>query len=364
MFICAGISVRAQSRGAKSSTLELGGYGWQPLPERHSGQGGEWLGIFSQRVSIDHKGRILVGFTARDNYSLATRERPGLSFHILRFTPEGKLDLSLVLPTKDYFTNGFYLGANDQIFARANDTLQVLPEADETRKEVAGWRPLGSCPGDCSIEQSFSRRTLILRTSVGTDHSTYTVLDASSSPPRVVQTCSRMAFYGQRITDKFAYWPGSDGDGPFTRRFPFCDVDHPQEVPLRLGGVVFALNDDTLLILGAVEVVGSDGRVRFRHELPKNDMPLHHGAAWVTADEHGDRFAFVVDTWRGGSRFFDMSRKLVASRILVYTETGQELASVPVNATTSNREFCFSLSPDGHRLAILDKGVVTVVDLN
>jgi len=181
-----------------------------------------------------------------------------------------------------------------------------------------------------------------------------------------------MAFSGQRITDKFAYWPGSDGDGPFTRRFPFCDVDHPQELPLRLGGVVFALNDDTLLALGVdvkasrggVKVVGSDGRVRFWHELPKHDMPLHHGAAWVTADERGDRFAFVVDTWHGGSRFFDISGKLVASRILVYTDNGQELASVPVNATTSYREFNFSLSPDGLRLAILDKGVVTIVDLN
>ncbi len=104
--------------------------------------------------------------------------------------------------------------------------------------------------------------------------------------------------------------------------------------------------------------------MRFLHELPKNDIPLHHGAAWVTADERGDRFAFIVDTWRGGSRFFDISGKLAASRVLVYTETGQELASVPVNATTSNREFGFSLSPDELRLAILDKDVVTIVDLN
>jgi hypothetical protein len=181
-----------------------------------------------------------------------------------------------------------------------------------------------------------------------------------------------MAFSGQRITDEFAYWDGSDEHGPFTRRFPFCDLDHPQEVPLRVGEVFFPLNDDTFLGLslsakprgGAVKVAGSDGRVRFRHELPKNDMPLHHGAAWVTADEGGDRFAFIVDTWRGGSRFFDISGKLVASRILIYTETGQELASVPVTATTSNREFGFSLSPAGRRLAILDKAVVTIVDLN
>jgi hypothetical protein len=115
--VCASIYVRAQSQGAKLSTFDLRSYGWQPLPKRHSGQGGEWPGISSPQLSTDHKGRVLVGFTAHENYGLATRERPGLSFHLLRFTPEGKIDLSLVLPTKDYFTNGFYLGANDQILA-------------------------------------------------------------------------------------------------------------------------------------------------------------------------------------------------------------------------------------------------------
>jgi hypothetical protein len=263
------------------------------------------------------------------------------------------------------------LGANDQIFARANSTLQVLSEGQEAGKEGAVWRTLGSCPGACYIKQSFSRRMLILITSVGTDHATYTILDASSSPPRVVQTCSRTAFYGQRITDKFAYWTESGGREPLARRFPFCDMDHPQELPLVEGGTPFALNDDTFLSLGVdvkasvgiVVVHRADGRVLFRHELPKHDMPLHHGAAWVTADERGDRFAFIVDTWRGGSRFFDISGKLVASRILVYTETGQELVSVPVSSI-SHRDFDFSLSPDGLRLAILDKDVVTVVDLN
>jgi hypothetical protein len=369
--VCAGIYVPAQSQRARVSTLELGSYGWQPLPKRQSGQGGEWLGIFSQRVSIDHKGRVLVGFTARDNQGLGTRERPGLFFHLLRFTSEGKLDISLVSPTKDFFTNGFYLGANDQILVRANDTLQALSAGDEAGKEGMAWRVVSSCPGDCYIKQSFSRRTMILITFPGTDHSTYTILDTSSSPPRVEQTCSRMAFYGQRITDKFAYWAGEEGLEPFTRRFAFCDLDHPQELPLGWGGIFFALNDDTFLRLGAdykhprsaVEVAGSDGRIRFRHELPEHDLPRHHGASWVTADERGDRFAFIVDTWRGGSRLFDTSGKLVASRILVYTDAGQELASVPVNTTIADRTFGFSMSPDGQRLAILEDDAVKVVDL-
>jgi hypothetical protein len=105
--------------------------------------------------------------------------------------------------------------------------------------------------------------------------------------------------------------------------------------------------------------------VRFRHELPKGDIPKYRGAAWVEADDRGDRFAFIVTTWRGGSRFFDISGKVVASRIMVYSDTGQELASVavPVGAAF-HHDFDFSLSPDGLRLAILDTGIVTVLDLN
>jgi hypothetical protein len=53
---------------------------------------------------------------------------------------------------------------------------------------------------------------------------------------------------------------------------------------------------------------------------------------------------------------------LVARRIVVYDEGGHELASVPVS-TAYQRDFDFSLSPDGHRLAILDEGVVTAVEI-
>jgi len=41
-----------------------------------------------------------------------------------------------------------------------------------------------------------------------------------------------MAFYGGAITDRFAYWFGTEGTEHFARRFPFCDVDHPEELSL------------------------------------------------------------------------------------------------------------------------------------
>ena len=373
--VFAGAQVHAQSQVLKISTYKLEDYGWQPLPKMQPGRHGEWPGTPSQLVAIDHEGRVLAGFASRENHTLATREHPGLSFHILRFTSEGKVDLSLALPTRDYFTNGFYLGSNVQVFARANDALQVLlnrAEGGETRTDVS-WRTLAPCPIDCYISGSFTRRTLVLRTSekpFSFDNLTYTILDTASFPPQIVQTCSRMADYAEKITDKFAYWNGSEGRERFTRRFSFCDMDHPQELPWIGGGGFFALNDDTFLLLGSdrnsrgtVKLSGADGRVKFRHEMSKkNEVPGFNVGFRATSDERGDRFAFTVDTWRGGSRFLDVSGKLIARRVVVYNDAGQELASFPVS-TAYHRDFDFALSPDGHRLAVLDEGVVSIVDI-
>lgn len=365
----------AQSQAAKVMRFRLEDYGWRPLPKA---QHGELPGTRSRRVAIDHKGRILVGFAARENGDLATREHPALSFHILRFSSEGKLDLSLAVPTKDYFSNGLYLGPNDQIFARANNAFQVLSEQNAAGTDGAAWRSLIPCSMNCWIHQSPSRRTLVIsesKDSFGhgsvwpTNDSIYTVVDISSEPP-LLRTCTKMAFYGEKITDKFAYWPNYERDDNRTVRFPFCDVDHFQELPWTGGGGFFPLSDDAFLLLGGesknspgeVILLGSDGRVKFRHEMPKHDTPQYSVGFWATSDERGGRFAFTVDTWRGGSRFFDISGKLVARRIVVYSETGQELASIPVSPMY-HRDFDFSMSPAGHRLAILDEDVVTVVDM-
>jgi len=80
-------------------------------------------------------------------------------------------------------------------------------------------------------------------------------------------------------------------------------------------GITFALSDDAFLSLGeeykalrgVVELLGSDSEVKFHHVMPKHDSPSYYVSAWATPDQHGDRFAFTVDTWRGGSRFLDIS---------------------------------------------------------
>jgi hypothetical protein len=356
----------AQNRTANVTRLKLENYGWQPLPKIQR----EWIGFDSQLISIDRNGRVLVGFTARENSELATREHPGLSFHILRFGSEGKVDLSLVLPTKDYFTNGLYLGPNDQIFARANETLQVLSEEDGAGNKGAAWGSVATCSRNCQISQSPSRRTLIVTTFEGNDRYSHILLDASSSPPRVVQNCPRT---GGVITDKFAYGLRSIGTQVFARRWPLCDPEHSVELPVDVqGGSLQALDDTSFLLLGigkrrgrervtplrGIELVTADGQVKFRHEMPKNEVVTEE----LKSDEHGDRFALIIETWKGGSRVLDISGNRVARRMVVYSNAGQQLSTVPVNPVY-HRDFGFSMSPDGHRLAILDENEVTIVDL-
>jgi hypothetical protein len=156
-------------------------------------------------------------------------------------------------------------------------------------------------------------------------------------------------------------------------RSPICEPDHKEELPLNpMGGSLRGLNDDLLLVYGmgkmrkgslvsprsGIEVVTSGGQLKFRRYFAKHDIITEN----IRIDENGDRFALIVDTWRGGSRFLDISGKRVARRVVVYATTGQQLATVPLNPA-EHQNFDFSISPNGHRLAILDEDTVTLVNL-
>lgn len=362
------LCVKAFTQAGKTqrvAQIKLEDFGWESVPK---GEYYERNGALSPNLSIDHKDRVLVGFTVRENTGLATREHPGHSLHILRFTAEGEIDHSFILPTNNWYNNGFYLGPNDQILARANEAFQFLSE-NENDPDGAAWQPLVSFSRDCYVSQSFSRRALVLRVEPpvgGPERSTYTIVDASSSPPRVVRTCPKMALYGENITDKFAYWGSYDRDDDLMVRFPFCDVEHYEEFPMlgrRASGAV--LNDETLLkrnysSAGPVEaeLVGLDGQVKFSIKMAKNDLIRE-----ITTDDRNDRFLLIVETWRGGSRFFDVSGKLVQRRVVVYSKTRQELASIRVS-TAFYRGSAVSFSPNGALLAVLENGKLSVLRLD
>jgi hypothetical protein len=278
------------------------------------------------------------------------------------------VDLSLTLATDNWFDNGIYLGSDDSIYARANNTFQVLSERSEARKADGSWKVVISCSSDCTIMQSASRRTIAIRDFQGHDHDDY-ILDASSNRTRGIKKCAWPDIYGQAITDQYAYH-SSDGIATDARRWPLCDPRRVVELPLDMRkGDLWPLSDEALLLLGTpdskknpmrgVDLVTSDGKLGFHKEMSTHDVIAPY---WTAFDERGERFAFTVETWRGGSRLLDMSGSRIARKIVVCNKTGQEVATIPVSKSY-HRDFDFSLSPDGHVLAILDEGVLTIVRL-
>jgi hypothetical protein len=215
----------------------------------------------------------------------------------------------------------------------------VIGENQNPQAET--WKVLAPCSMNCRISQSSSRRTLIISesrdslghsTMWGTADSTYTVIDASSSPPRVVRTCSQMAFYAENITDQFAYWGNYDRDDDLMVRFPFCDVEHYEELRMwgGRGTSGFVLDDETLLKIGytlagpvSAEVVRSDGQVKLSVKMSEHDFIDPYA---VRTDEGHDRFAFMVNTELGAHPRLDIGGHFVARRVVVYSEFGQELA--------------------------------------
>jgi hypothetical protein len=269
--------------------------------------------------------------------------------------------MSSVLPTNNWYNNGFYLGPDDQIVARANDTLQFFMP-DESQHQDGTWQPLTPCGRDCFVGQSFSRRTAIVRSELvfkGPEQFTRTILDLSSSPPHVVRTCQMAS--GQ-ITDRYAYRTSYDRDNDLTVRFPFCELEHYEELPAwGHGGMGYVFNDETLLKIdpSRLKLVGADGRVKFSLDMPKHDYINYFE---IATDDAFDRFAFPAYTKRGEHPRLDIGGHVAARRVLVLDETGRTVASIPVD-TQYHMDFDFTMSPDGRRLAILEEGVLTIAEL-
>jgi hypothetical protein len=361
----------AQSPMGGSVVLELRTQGWEP-PVPH--------GINSPSIAIDHRDRVVVGFTVRERNGLVTRNQPSLSFHIVRFSPDGKADLSLSLPTNAAGSTGIYLSDTDQIIARANDNLQLL-QADEGKLQNGMWKILAPCTAGCLVTQSRSRQTVHLYTENADPPVTIIRLSQQPALQRcgkasrlIKSTEDKIQNYPQLITDDFAYFAGMTGVlEVFTYPWPLCDYEHRLEMPLRVRGRWLALSDKLFVLTTysgrkgdtdeGLEVISSDGRVTFHANLAKHESA---DSLWepIRASERGDRIAAHIRTLRGGNKTLDIGSLMTARRIAVYDiEAGKEVASIPASPKYHYR-FAFDLSPDGRRLAILEDDVVRVVDLD
>jgi len=368
----------------KVSLLNLRDYGWEAPEPIHPRE----VDIAGRRsIVIDHEGRVLVGFVVRERTGLVTREQPALASRILRFTPDGKMDLSLSLSTNGWRTNSIYLSDTDQIIARANDNLQFLANSTQTMQR--SWKTLAPCAFGCRIWQSPSRRTLLLRTR------------QASAPPAIISTSALpgmkpcgttdehvepedLSFQNdpQAITDEFAYHSKqlkSDMEDYFSHktpvagthiyRWPLCHYEHRVALARVLTGFtilndnLFIANVDTRTskedIFRTLEVISPDGQVKFRY------MAADRESFWgpIRSSERGDRIAVDVPTIRGRNETLDVSGHVTARRIAVYDiEAGKEIGSIPVSPKHRYR-YEFDLSPDGESLAVLEDDIVKVVDL-
>jgi hypothetical protein len=141
-------------------------------------------------------------------------------------------------------------------------------------------------------------------------------------------------------------------------------------------GVSAVLNDDLFVVDGRkkrweIGVVNSDGGTRFLLPLPKHDSPALN-ITYVRGDATGDRFAFVVDTLRGGNAALDIGGHLAARRIVVYrSDSGAQVASLDIYPPVPHYGvklgivpgFAFDLSPDGHVLAVLSEGILRITKI-
>lgn len=351
--------------------IKLNQYGWRPLPPpvRHEAWPTE-----AHLLKVDSKGRVLIGYPTREGTDLALRGDPKLSFHIIRFTPEGKLDLSVSLPTDNLPHNAVLVDAGDHILAVASDTLAMLTGDDRDPTEQLTWKTLTSCSQSfqhCRIVQSPTRRVLFVIGCSSPISDCSTAYDTSAPEPKVAKGC---IWRGGRTTDRFGYLSGWER-GYFTRRYALCDSDDQQ--PLPLDDQVWAVLSDDLFVTARYKkkwelgVVTRDGRSKFQLQLPKHDTPplnIEH----VKGDASGDRFAIVIDKMRGGSAALDIGAHLAARRVVVYSsDSGSQLASLNVYPPVPNYGvalgivpgFAFDLSPDGHVLAVLSEGVLTIVKI-
>jgi hypothetical protein len=360
---------------AKVILIDLQRYGWERLPPpiRHEAWPTE-----ARLMNVDSQGRVVIGYPVRGE-GLATRESSRLKLRIIRFTPEGKLDLATSLTTDSLSNNEVWLDAQDHILAIANQSLQMLA-GYQASTQASTWRVLTSCSWfseSCRIVRSPTRRKMFvircLDPKPNCPEPASTAYDTSSSEPQELKSC---AWRRGSITDVFGYLWGWDR-GYFFRRYSLCDPASP-ESKLPVGEPVSAALSDDLFVTAGVKkrweigVVTSNGNTKFRLQLPKHESPAL-SITYVKGDATGDRVALVLDTLQGGSAALDIGKKLVGRRVVVYeSDSGAQLTSLSIYPPVPHYGvalaivpgFAFDISPNGHVLAVLSEGILRIAKID
>jgi hypothetical protein len=340
--------------------IDLQKYGWTPLPPFQRGVGYFVASPLRHHLAFDHQGRIVIGLTTVGRPRAAASDQPVLNFNVFRLDNTGHQDLSFVLPTNDWRGNLILVTDIDQIIIRANDQLKIMASDPAASSGTMQIQTAIECVSGCSIFQSSSRRTILLLTHYSSHQEKVVLIKSGTAPLTSIYSPSE-TFAADSITDSYGYVLGKLGR---TRketlyRWPLTDHTEPLAVEAALQGYGTAINDSEVVVSGWKDfgAIDTGGQLRFKKRLAK----LEETSDFLRSSEDGERFALAVFTYKGNSKH-GWDSHLAAQRVVVYdSKTGDELATV--DAQTTRYQFDFSLSPDGHHVAILADNVLTLADI-
>jgi hypothetical protein len=310
-----------------------------------------------QLVVIDSSGRVLVGFTTRAQEGLSSRAEPPLLFHILRFGTDNRLDAELDVPTNNWCRNSIYVTASDRLLVRANDAIFVASlRAGQGASTISKLMP---CDSNCVIRSTPTRQTLIV--SEDSSNSPATVLTDDTTLRDV--PCPNLPRGPFVLTDEYVY-----RDQDITHAGVIAGVYRSQLCagPLeRISGerglLIGVLKDSSILLHREsmlLRVTPPDDHAAATAKLPKGEG----FGIWISPDTLGSRFLILAT--RFSRTFLDTSGAGLSQSLLLYdSQSLNVVASIPLERGVFINRSQFTLSPDGHKIALLVHGVLHVANV-
>lgn len=334
--------------------VDLAEWGYQPPPPMRLPEAGGSVRF----LDFDSANEVVAGFVSHAANQLATRSDPALILHVLTFDPEGKFVSDRPFPTTNQYDNYIFGALNGNLLLRTDTVLKLIsPEGNLVAQR--GLPGAGYPRTVLSILAAPDRTRFALRSF----REPNLLLDAQDLSQ--VAECSYPAKHDlESISPRnaFTYLNNTNFYPRQTEVRLFCgslQFGYQLSQGEPLDGTL--LDDDRVALAGVgptVEVIARGVR------LWRDSFDKRHDQVWreVSVDTRGDRFAVLVETYQGGSRFLDISSRLKSQRVVVYdAKDGKRLVEVPIPKLPKFFFLDFALSPDGKLLAIKCDGELQVV---
>ncbi|MGH9615912.1 MAG: hypothetical protein ACRD28_04150 [Acidobacteriaceae bacterium] len=349
--------------------IDLRRWGYAP-PSRPSNVGGPGeYGGNPHVLSFFSNGDLIVGFVTRVSDYLTTREHSLLTLNALTFTRDGVFRSKQKFQTTDWYDNDLFAGSGSDLLVRTGTDLNLYsPDGKLVVNRKLQDR-------DAKIQIVPNRRDFAVESSqLHPFQFVFTLLESHTL--NLINRCYCTKCWFLSISDHnvliqplgYLYPAASrilvaQFCGPLQFRYEWRNEKGEDANQASL------IDDNHFVLAGA----GSASIEFFNRGVLqwKDYFNRKHDQIdpQVTVDSKGDRFAVLVRTYVGGSKFFDIDGTLKSANIVVYSSaSGKRLAEIPVDPpvdyVSSPHIFNFRLSPDGKTLAILLDGDLGIYPIN